>query len=345
MKFNVIVTTIILIIMVPTTHAQSMLATVPAEFFEPRPDINYEIPEGEEDIPPKAEIRIRNDSGNLDQDSGTTATTFTFDGNGSRDLETDSGRLEARFDFENDGKLDTYFSVHKVAEHKYESPGIKTVRMDVLDRAGNVSTTFNQILVVRNTPPDAYFNFSPTSGTPNTIFTFDTKLSRDSQYRSQLLEYRFDFDGDGRFDTKFTNKTRFRHKFKSPGKKNIILEVRDPEGLSAFFSRRIEVIGNTPPTASFTIKELNSDNNSARYQFDASSSHDKESQKLRYRWDFNYTGENDIQWDTPFYLSDKTYATYFRPGEYIIRLLVKDADGKTDLSFKRIFITLASKII
>jgi PKD repeat protein len=172
------------------------------------------------DLPPEAVLKVRNNTGNLNQLAGTTNTVFTFDGNGSTDAETSQRLLEVRFDFENDGRLDTYFSVTKVANHKYEKPGIKNIRMDVLDRAGNVSSITKKITVVENTPPLAHFSVSPKVGTTGTTFAFDTISSSDSQYNKNLLEYRFDFDTDGNFDTKFTSKTSYRHKFKEHGLKS-----------------------------------------------------------------------------------------------------------------------------
>lgn len=283
------------------------------------------------DLPPEAVLKVRNNTGNLNQLAGTTNTVFTFDGNGSTDAETSQRLLEVRFDFENDGRLDTYFSVTKVANHKYEKPGIKNIRMDVLDRAGNVSSITKKITVVENTPPLAHFSVSPKVGTTGTTFAFDTISSSDSQYNKNLLEYRFDFDTDGNFDTKFTSKTSYRHKFKEHGLKKVTLQVRDSEGSTSKFTKLIYVRRNTSPVARFVLKDS--------FLVDASPSYDKES-KLKYKWDFNFTGKNDIQWDTTFTNSPRNFAEYFTSGYKIIRLMVKDSAGKTDTAYLPFFALL-----
>ena len=298
----------------------------------------------EPDIPPVAVLSIRNNTGNVENTSGTTATIFTFDGNGSHDEETRASELEVRFDFENDGKLDTYFSRTKRATHTYETPGLKTVRMDVLDLQGNVTSTTAQVYVVQNTPPDAYLTVQPKSGTPGVTFNIDASHSTDSQYKSYLLEYRFDFDGDGRYDTAYERKNRIKHIFDSPGTKNVTVQVKDPEGAVNTYSEKITVLPNTPPKAAFTVEELRSNEDVAVYKLDASDSNDPDGSKLTYKWDFNYTGVNDIQWSTNEYHSPFTYAYFYRPGEYIIKLLVKDLDGATNVSFQSIFVRLAPYI-
>jgi PKD repeat protein len=307
-----------------TAFAQSMLPIPPDYEYSPT-----NIKEIENDIPPTPILRIRNDSGNIDQLLGTTATTFTFDGNGSYDEETPQYYLEVRFDFENDGKVDTYFSTTKTAEHKYSTPGLKTIKMEVLDKAGNVSEITKTIYVAENEPPNAYFTISPNKGTPGTVFKLNTKLSSDSQYDKRLLQYRFDFDGDGKYDTKFSSKKYYEHKFKNPGIKKVTLEVKDPEGATATYTQSVNIIQNTAPHAKFKKKLIRKDSKVSVYEFDASDSYDAEDKKLQYKWDFNYTGKNDIQWDTYWYSSAKTIAYFYKKGIYLIRLLIKDKDGAT----------------
>lgn len=328
---------VILPFLSPYTAYASMLASG-GEDIEDYSPYNYE--EGEQDLPPEAILRIRNNTGNLDQLSGTTSTVFTFDGNGSTDAETPTHLLEVRFDFENDGKVDTYFSVTRTVEHTYETPGLKTVKMEVLDRAGNVSSTTQKIYVVENTKPEAYFSVQPKIGTPATEFAFDNSLSSDSQYRRTLLEYRYDFNGDGKWDTKFESTTKLKHTYKYPGIKNIVMEVRDPEGASSFYKEIVYVRENREPVAKFEVSETATE---GRYMFDANDSYDPDNMRLQYKWDFNYTGENDIIWDTGWSSSSSTFATFKKSGEYLIRLLVRDSDNTTDEAVITLFTTILKK--
>ncbi len=317
----------------PSTTYASMLASGRTDDTDYTP---YSYEEGEQDLAPEAILRIRNNTGNLDQLSGTTATIFTFDGNGSTDKETPTHLLEVRFDFENDGQVDTYFSVTRTADYVYETPGLKTVRMEVLDRGGNVSSTTQKIYVVENTAPEAYFSVSPKIGTPATEFVLNSSFSSDSQYRRTLLEYRYDFNGDGKWDTKFEKTTLVKHNFTYPGIKNIVMEVRDPEGLSSFYSQTVYVRENRVPVA---VAKADETNEPGRVNFDASDSYDPDGE-LQYKWDFNYTGENDIIYDTGWYNSPVISHFYKKSGEYIVKLLVRDTDGETDESIIKVVVDL-----
>ncbi len=292
--------------------------------------------EAEVDLPPEANLKVRNDSGNIDMYSGTTATTFTFYGTSSKDAETPNYLLEVRFDFENDGKLDTYYSQQKEAGYKYKKPGIKTVRMDVLDKAGHVSSAYKQITVVENTKPRAHFTVEPSIGTPGTLFTFDSSASNDDQYNKDLLTHRYDYDGDGTWDTKLSKITTGKHKFDTPGLKNVKLQVLDPEGASDTYTYTVYIKPNTPPVADFVVTE----NEDGRVVVDAENSFDKNTDKLEYRWDFNYNGKNDIQYDTPWIGSGLASHVYKKPGEYLIKLMVKDPDSAIAVRIMRIFVDI-----
>lgn len=294
--------------------------------------------ESEIDLPPEAKLKVRNDSGNTDMYSGTTATIFTFDGNGSTDKDTSGYLLEVRFDFENDGKQDTYYSQKKQAQHKYDTPGIKTVRMDVLDKGGHVTSAYKQILIVENTKPEAYFEVDPSIGTPGTEFTFDSSASKDDQYSQNLLEYRYDYDGDGNWDTQFSKIERRNHFFSEPGLKNVKMEVRDPEGLSDFYTYTIYIKPNTMPEADFEITK----NKDGQVVVDAEESVDGDGSDLKYRWDFDYNGENDIQFDTGWFNSPIASFLYKKPGEYFIKLIVKDEDEAIATKIIGIFVDILS---
>jgi len=321
-------------IMANTTYAQSMmpLGENPENFSIGNFD------KGEDDLPAKAYLKVRNNTGNIDMYSGTTSTTFTFDGNGSYDYETPGYLLEVRFDFENDGKLDTYFSQTKIATHQYETPGIKTIKMEVLDLAGNVSKTYKQVVVVQNTPPHAHFTVEPDVGTPGTEFVFKSHTSTDDQYNKNLLKYRYDFNGDGKWDTKFSSIETLKHKFETSGLKNVILEVRDPEESSHYFRYTVYIKENTKPKADFEVKS----NKDGQVIVDASNSYDVDESPLKYRWDFDYRGDNDIQADTAWFNSPIASFLYKKPGEYLVKLMVKDSDESIAESFMRIFVDILS---
>lgn len=64
---------------------------------------------------------------------GTTATVFQFDASGSSDRETPAENLQVRWDWENNGEWDTEFTTTRTASHRYDTPGTKTIRLEVRD--------------------------------------------------------------------------------------------------------------------------------------------------------------------------------------------------------------------
>ncbi len=341
-----------------------------------RPDETFveRIPVAERgtNTPPQAEFTIRQEQVGLpDLTSGTTKTSFVFIA-APRDHETALSRMQVRWDFEGDGTPDTFFSRVKRAEHVYSQPGDYEVALEVLDGGGLVNRIAKRVRVVTNTPPTAHFSYKPGTGTESRIFIFETDESEDSQYRSTYLQYRFDWDGDGAWDTPYERKTVWRHRFGVSGSQRVVMEAVDSEGLTDQAEALVEVTRNTPPTAAFTmeVKELKTTggglgtdaSNSTgaapgtavrkQYIFNASGSDDTETPsstervqatsggmaRLQYRWDFNYTGPDDINFDTNFTTSPRHSGFFQIPGERMVRLEVRDEDGATDQAFLNIVV-------
>ncbi|GMV40888.1 MAG: hypothetical protein AMXMBFR64_26040 [Myxococcales bacterium] len=65
----------------------------------------------------------------------------TVDATGSTDTETLAAALQVRWDWEDDGTFDTPWSTQKVENHQYVTDGAHTIRMEVRDAVGQVSST------------------------------------------------------------------------------------------------------------------------------------------------------------------------------------------------------------
>jgi hypothetical protein len=278
-------------------------------------------------------------------DAATVGTEFTFTASQSTDKETKSTKLQVRWDFDGDGKPDTYYSYTKSVKHTYDKPGVYYVGLEVLDKGGNVNRTTKKVTIVENTPPSAFLIATPQIATQEKIFQFDTRNSSDSQYKQTMLKYRFDWNNDGIFDTSYDKKTQWRHKFDQPGLYRVVAEASDPDGLTDTYYQDVLVLENNAPLASFAIQQKpynTSKGTTITYIFDGSSSSDPEtpSNKLLYRWDFNYTGEDDIVYDTNYSTSPKYSGQYHVPGNKIVRLQVKDEDGSTDQAFQELTVQL-----
>lgn len=324
----------------PTNYTPSTYTAPQYDPFDPQYTNPINIPEVEVDTAPNADFLIYNTqttSGLPANNSGTTETEFIFDASPSTDVETGPSRLEVRWDFENDGKIDRFFSLTRSVRHRYKKAGTYEVKLEVLDKGGNVSSVIKTVTVVNNTAPTAFFRYSPSSGTPKTTFNFQTTASTDDQYLNNSLQYRFDWNGDGIWDTKFQSKTQWNHQFGKAGTFPVIMEVRDPEGKKDQTHATIVIKNNTAPHAEFTIKAMRGAYGTT-YEFDASKSGDQETShtRLLYRWDFNYHGPDDIIYNTSTNSNDHYSGTYAMPGKKVVRLEVTDADGAKDYSYAMI---------
>ncbi|MBN2208892.1 MAG: PKD domain-containing protein [Candidatus Coatesbacteria bacterium] len=267
---------------------------------------------------------------------GTVRTAFSFNATLSYDLEDPTPELQVRWDFDSDGEYETELTTLKTASRNFTTPGQKIITLEVADTLDSRSTTTRTVTVV-NTAPTACFLFTPTAGDTNTEFAFDASCSTDWESTAGTLEFRWDFEDDGVFDTLFSNQPKVSHKYATPGQKTVAVEVRDEQGYTDQTRDSFEVEqGNLPPTACFTI-EPQSGTTETAFEFDASCSSDADSAgpaQLQVRWDF----EGDGVFDTQFSYSKVAYFTYSTAGYKSPIVEVKDPEGATDTADQRIFV-------
>ncbi|MCD4735514.1 MAG: hypothetical protein K8R53_05690, partial [Bacteroidales bacterium] len=82
-----------------------------------------------------------------------------------------------------------------------------------------------------NTPPYAVITANPATGSTNTIFDLNASLSYDNESVGSLLAVRWDFEGDGTWDTPWSYNQTNNYNYSLPGSYNLKLEVMDPGGL------------------------------------------------------------------------------------------------------------------
>ena len=66
-------------------------------------------------------------------------------------------------------------------------------------------------------PPVVRLSVTPRIADSTTFFRFSGRGSHDSDGMWGIVEYRWDLDGDGSWDTPFTQKTDWVHVFPEPG--------------------------------------------------------------------------------------------------------------------------------
>lgn len=82
-----------------------------------------------------------------------------------------------------------------------------------------------------NTAPVASFTADPSTGDVATVFQLNASGVRDREDPVEVLEVRWDFEGDGIWDTGWTTEKNTSHQFEAAGTYNVTVEVRDSGGL------------------------------------------------------------------------------------------------------------------
>ncbi len=116
--------------------------------------------------------------------------------------------------------------------------------LDTIDSVGNdfEGWFLDNVEVEENQPPDACFTYSPQNGDLDTQYQFDAGCTTDDFTPPfGFLEYRWDFDGDGTWDTGWRTSETASHQYDSPGDKTVVLQARDGHGLTDTTSRTLTV--------------------------------------------------------------------------------------------------------
>ncbi len=181
---------------------------------------------------------------------------------------------------------------------------------------------------VNNTPPVADFTIDPVQGVVGTIFFFDALPSSDAEDGDAWLSVRFDFDGDGMWDTGWNNPTNapLTHTYDRAGTYRVTLEVQDSGGLSDTATKTLHVGDpgtNTPPRAHCTVSPTSGPLGTV-FTFSAAQSSDAQDAPtaLRVKWaprgGFDFRGQTWQPATQPF---TRTYTTL---GLHTVDLLVMD---------------------
>jgi len=110
---------------------------------------------------------------------------------------------------------------------------------------------------INNSAPNASFSIAPSTGNTSTNFSFDASHCNDQEDPTTSLMVRWDWEGDGIWDTQYSNSKMSTHIYNYPGTFNPKLQVKDTGGLIDEISLQLIVsnLGNinvTQPTSSTT---------------------------------------------------------------------------------------------
>jgi len=183
-----------------------------------------------------------------------------------------------------------------------------------------------------NTPPVAAFSVDPASGVTGTQFVFDPSATHDNEDSLAWLQVRFDWEGDGVYDTGWLNPTNPapEHSYASVGDYTVIMKAKDTDGLTDTVSHVVHVGdpgSNTPPTARCAVTPTTGSMNTV-FTFSAAASTDAQDPQsdLRARWNRHAGG-----WDTPWLPIDQPQTLQFNyPGEYDVWVRIMDKGTLSD---------------
>jgi len=184
--------------------------------------------------------------------------------------------------------------------------------------------------------PVASFFVDPVTAPFTTIFIFDASESYNEGESTDALKIRWDYDGDGIFDTEFSPNKIKSHRYDTAGYFNVRMEVMNSMGWTDSEVFPISVFHDSvPPVAAFTACLDTSCVGTILY-FNAAESWDAYSpvEKLQFRWDW----DGDDVWDTPFCSDTCRHYKFTEPGEFRIRMEVKNEINLTDTTSQKLFV-------
>ncbi len=90
--------------------------------------------------------------------------------------------------------------------------------------------------------PEPSFMYEPEIGNTLTVYHFDATPSLEGIDSTESMLFRWDFEGDLKWDTDFSSVPIVAHQFTHGGIQKIRLEIRDQHGHQSFVEREIKVI-------------------------------------------------------------------------------------------------------
>jgi uncharacterized protein (TIGR02145 family) len=185
-------------------------------------------------------------------DSVTDNTETIMDASASYDGNNSDNPLQYRWDWDNDRTWDTGWLDSARTIHVFPTELFHFVRLQVMSVRGLLKDSVIRIRVWHeNRPPTANFTMSTFSGNTKTEFRFDGWWARDIESSPSEMLFRWDWDGDGTWDTDYLKTPALMHRFDVPGIFNTALEVTDPLGLRDTCYKVISISTGTNETGIF----------------------------------------------------------------------------------------------
>jgi PKD repeat protein len=293
-----------------------------------------------DELAPEASFTLRNTTNTVSTEVGTVGDQFAFSAAASRDP---TGKaLRYRWDFEGDGTYDTGYSSSAVATHAYTAAGHYRPLLQVLSLGGKRAEAEAELAIVANTPPVAVITLTPATLMQSERAVLSAAASYDGQTPTSALQVRWDYDGDGTYDTTWQSGKSVSRVFGTAGEYAVTLQVRDRAGSIGTAQATLTVIDPAMPQVYF-VTTPTTGTFQTRFQFAATPTLAlSQTGRLQYRWDFDSAGRADLVFDTAWSSSSSATHSYQTVGEHLVHLAVRNAAGETADFYETITIHSAS---
>ena len=266
-----------------------------------------------DNLPPTITITTPLDGSLINTTTPNISITFSDDDSG---INTDT--FSAQINGVDSTSLFTVTTMGATYQVTTDLPvGDNVITASIRDHAGNTGTaTSNFRVAILRAIPGA----NPTSGyAPLTVY-----FTTNGEDPAGTIEvFRWDFDGDGTWDTYDTIARDYTHTYNTPGTYNAILYVKSSTGQTATASITITV-ENNPPVATADVVPSNGQV-PLTVQLLGSGT-DIDGHITLYEWDFD--GDGVYDWSST--TTGNTTHTYTAEGTYQAVFRVTDDNGLTD---------------
>ncbi len=223
-----------------------------------------------------------------DLNRGNIPLTVHFSAAGSNDPNGEIVRYE--WDLDGDGSFEYNSGLDQTAVYTYNESGDYNVSVMVTDSDGATDT--ESILITAIIRPVAVADANPKTGNAPLLVTFTADGSYDPD--GVIVQYRWDFDGDGNFDWSSSTTGNTQYLYTTGGLINARLRVYDDDNATATETVVLDI--NSPPVvtveADVTVGEP-----PLLVNFDASKSYDPNGEIVNFEWDFDNDGVFELDTD------------------------------------------------
>ena len=261
--------------------------------------------------------------------AGNTTQTFMFDMSKSESQTGRGAKLFTRWDWNGDGKWDTPFTRMLQYEHRFYAPGTWYPKLEMTNLDGGTDSLRLSITVTRGySAPRPVVKIVPAEGHIYTSFLLDASATHDDEDSLDQLDFRWDFEGDGVWDTSYGDSTKIHHTYPETGFYQPGFQVRDPKGLVTQGRLKVNVSMKDPRLLVSFRCIPDSVTDHTPIMMDASASIDQgfPDRPMSYRWDW----DNDRVWDTEWLNDPKTVHVFLKEYMHYVRLEVRSFRGLTN---------------